>query len=105
MSAFTSLESVTEPTVGESRQLNKTTAHHTMIVTVEGTPTNVVVYMEISHDNVRWIRTNQFQSNQSGLVTTIATGNLAAFVRANLTTLTGGTDPHVSVSVASEDDI
>lgn len=105
MSAFTSLDQVDTPgTPGEYRQLLKATAHNTMIVTVEGSPTACVVYMEGSHDGTRWSRIGTHQASQNGIVSTQPTTHLITHVRAYLQTLTGGTDPKVTVTIASADD-
>jgi len=103
MSAFTSIESATEPVIGEARVLNKITAHHTMIVTVEGGVTSLLVRMQGSHDGVRWTDIGTFQAPQSGMMSNPPTTHLMAHVRARLLTITG-TDAVCSVSIASADD-
>lgn len=103
MSAFTSLESASATGPGESVQLQKATAHHTMIVTVEGAPSGVTVWLEGSHDGFRWVRMQTYQAAENGTVTTQPSAHLVTYVRANLAALSGGTNPKVSASIASAD--
>lgn len=103
MSAFTSVESATATGAGESRQLQKATAHHTMIVQVEGSVTDCAVVLEGSHDGFRWVRMQTYQAAENGIVTTPPTGPLVTHVRANVLKLSGNGGGKVSASIASAD--
>lgn len=109
MSAYTSIESATEPVIGTSRELAKTTAHHTAIVVVEGGP-SVLLRLEGSHDGLHWTPIGTFQATPAppgiytGMILTAPTTTLMTHIRANLISLTGGTDPKVFASIASADD-
>lgn len=104
MSAFTSIESVTSTATGESRQLNKATAHHTMIVTVDGTLTNCAVYLEGSHDGYRWAILQTFQNDRSGMISTNPNGAIVMHIRARIALIQGSNGAQVSASIASADD-
>jgi hypothetical protein len=112
MSSYTSLDSVTEPVEGQERQLRKATAHHTMMVTVEGTPMDCRVVLEGAHNSDgHWTVLGNVQSAIGGLVTTNPTTHLVTWVRARVDDLTlrlneyGEPDPaYVTVSIASADD-
>jgi hypothetical protein len=103
MGSFTSLESASAVGPGESRQLQKATAHHTMIVSIDGTPTNVVVTLEGSHDGFRWVPIATHQAQEDGIRTTPPTTHLVTFVRANLVAISGDNAAKVSASIASAD--
>lgn len=103
MSAFTSLESTRETGPGADRQLQKATAHHTLIVSLEGAPSAVMVKLEGSHDGFRWTQIGVFQSSTSGMLTTQANGALVTYVRANLVLIQGDDTARVSASIASND--
>lgn len=104
MSAFTSLHSATEPSTGESRQLLKATAHHTMIVTIAGDVSSCVIVLEGSHDGFEWVPMQTHQAIQNGMVTTQPSAHLVTHVRASLVALNGGDDARVTASIASADD-
>lgn len=104
MSSFTSLYSATEGGPGVERQLMKATAHHTMIVDVDGTPTNVAVSLEGSHDGFLWTTIAVFQATEGGIRTTAPTTHLVTYVRANLLLVTGDPSATVTVTIASADD-
>lgn len=101
MTAFTSLESASSPGPGESAQLQRATAHHTMIVTVDGVASNVVVVLEGSHDGFRWVPIAVHQAQEDGVRTTPPTTHLVTYVRAYLEVLSG--DAKISASIASAD--
>lgn len=105
MSAFTSIDSATGPLDGDARQLAKATAHHTMIVTIDGTVTTVKAYLEGSHDGARWTPISTYQSPQSGMCITQPTAALMTYIRCRLVTLIGPDNPTFSASIASADDI
>lgn len=104
MGSFTSLHSASESGAGESRQLLKATAHHTMMVTLTGDVTNCVVVLEGSHDGTQWVPMQTHQAIQNGMVTTNPNAHLVTRVRAYLVALTGGDDAAVNASIASADD-
>lgn len=104
MSAFASLEGTSELGPGTERQLLIATAHHTMAVTLTGEPTNCEVALEGSHDGYAWFPLGTLQcALTGGIKTTQPTAHLFTHVRANLLTLTGGTSPTVTASIASAD--
>lgn len=104
MSAFTSIESTSVEGPGEYRQLQKATAHHTMFVFVDGSPTSVLVVLEGSHDGFRWMSIGSQQAAEDGIRTTPATTHLVTYIRARLVLIQGDPDAKVSVSIASADD-
>jgi hypothetical protein len=104
MSAFVSLDGATTLGPGQERQLQMTTAHHTMAISLTGEPTNCVVILEGSHDGYNWFPMGTQQLYLIGGVKTVQPGtHLFNHVRANLTELDGGTNPTVTVSIASAD--
>jgi len=106
MSAFVSLDGATQLGPGEDRQLQVTTAHHTMAVSLTGEPTNCVVALEGSHDGYVWFSMGTLQMYLTGgTKTTQPTGSLFNHVRANLLELEGGIDPRVTASIASADGV
>jgi hypothetical protein len=104
MSAFVSLDGATALGPGQERQLQMTTAHHTMAVSLTGEPTNCVVILEGSHDGYIWFPIGTQQLYLAGGVKTVPpTAHLFNHVRANLMELEGGVYPTVTVSIASAD--
>ncbi len=104
MSAFVSLDGARDLGPGQERQLQATTAHHTMAVTLTGEPLNCEVTLEGSHDGYGWFPIGTLQlALTGGLKTTQSTGALFNHVRANLTKLEGGNSPTVTASIASAD--
>ena len=104
MSAFVSLDGARETGPGQERQLQATTAHHTLAVTLTGEPLNCEVVLEGSHDGYGWFLMGTLQMALiGGLKTTQPTSSLFNHVRANLTVLEGGTNPTVTASIASAD--
>lgn len=103
MGSFTSLESVTQTGAGFERALLKATAHHTMIVAVDGNPTQVIVTLEGSHDGYRWVRMATYQAPETGMVSTQPSTHLVTHVRARLIAVTGDPAAKVSASIASAD--
>lgn len=112
MSSFTSLDSVSSPTEGIDRQLRKATAHHTLIVSVEGDVTNCRVVLEGAHNSDgHWTALGNVQSALGGVVTTNPTTHLVTWVRARLVELDVRPGPdnepgvaYVTASIASADD-
>ena len=104
MSAFVSLDGATALGPGQERQLQSTTAHHTLAVTITGDPLSCEVVLEGSHDGYGWFPMGTLQmALTGGLKTTQPTAHLFNHVRANLTVLEGGNNPTVTASIASED--
>jgi hypothetical protein len=104
VSTFTSLLPVSAPATGTSQALAKTTAHHTIMVVVDGPARTCDVVLQGSHDGTNWTDIARVNSPTGGLATTQATAHLMGYVRARLATL----DPAdgsvlVSASIASDD--
>jgi len=104
MSSFTSLYSANESGPGSERQLMKATAHHTMMISVEGSPTNVAVALQGSHDGFHWVTIATYQATEDGLQSTSPTAHLVTYVRANLLVITGDETARVTATIASADD-
>jgi hypothetical protein len=106
MSAYTSLTQATTLGPGESRQLVKPTAHHTIAVFLTGEPASCVVTIEGSHDGYHWWTMGNVQcALVGGVRTLLPTADLALWVRANLIELGNGDSPTVTVTIASADDV
>ncbi|GAA1015883.1 hypothetical protein Aple_010680 [Acrocarpospora pleiomorpha] len=73
-----------------------------MIVTVTGAPTSATVLLEGSHDGVRWAVLDELSEQGQGGLVTPATAHLVRYVRARLQTLSGGSDPTVTATIASD---
>jgi hypothetical protein len=71
----------------------------TIAVTVTGAPASCAVQLQGSLDNVNWYSMGSATSNTSGTAVVNATSMPALWVRANLTTLTGGTAPTVTALI------
>lgn len=113
MSSYTSLDSVTDSVEGQERQLRKATAHHTMLVTVEGDPVSCRVVLEGAHDmDGHWTALGNVQNALGGIVTTNPTTHLVTWVRARVDELTLRMNEYgepipvaVTASIASADDV
>lgn len=99
MLPFTSLNAATTTGAGASKDLEEVLATHLAIVEITGNPSSVTIVLEGSHDGSRWVYLGQV-ANFNG-VTAIAGAGAVRHIRANLTTLTGGTSPTVTATIAS----
>ena len=103
MSSFSSLQGATEAGPGDDRRMIKATAHHTLIVSVDGEPSSCVVLLEGSHDGDNWTSIATLQSPTGGVIGTQPTGHLMTWIRAYLEELVGS-DVAVTATIASADD-
>lgn len=93
-----SLDSAASAGPGAAIDLGSNFTHHTVIVNATGGP-NVAVYLEFSHDGQVWASQNS--ASGSSFPFAIHTERVARYVRANLATISGGTSPTVTATVAS----
>lgn len=95
------LSAVTATGAGTGVKASPWTSTHTVQATITGAPTAVTVDLEGSLDGAKWFTLVSHAFSGGELTATAAlffvTGSPVAMVRANLTTLTGGTAPTVSV--------
>lgn len=103
---FESLSAASATGVGTSSDLGELADHHTMFVTTTGGGSWVVA-LEGSHDDTHWLSLGQVSGSSAGpaQVTTPSSdipGILVRYVRANLTSLTGGSSPTVTATIASD---
>lgn len=103
----TSLNAAASTGPGAAISFDEPKSKFAMQVTYTGSPSNVEVDFEGTLDGVSWTRLFVMQ-NQNGPIggnNPIGTGNvlpvLAISVRANLVSLTGGTSPTVTATVAA----
>ena len=106
---FTSLNAATTVGPGTINDLETVSDDHTIISSCTGGtpgPFSAVVALEGSHDGVTWAPLSagvSFSTSNSGVSsTTPVRSALVRYVRANLTTLYGGTAPTVTVTIASK---
>lgn len=110
MTAFTSIlpttPPVTLPVTGTAQELAKPTAHHTMIVFVDGIASACRVVLQGSHDGTNWTDIGTVNSPSGGLVSTQPTTHLMNHIRAEMRQL-AGSDGTVSVmaTIASDDGV
>jgi len=96
---FTALNAVTATGAGASRDLEKAFATFDVLLFTTGSPTTVTVVLEGSHDGTNWYQIG----NPAITLSTphqLITGYVFRYVRANLITLTGGSSPTVTATVA-----
>lgn len=94
--ANTSLYAATTVSAGLTINYQFAYPSHTMVVTTTGAPTTIAVNLEGSHDGVTW----QVLGTQATAGSLSVLG-VFTYVRANLTTLTGGTAPTITATIAS----
>lgn len=99
MLPFTSLGAATSVGPGSSRDLEDVLRTHTMFVTVTGSPSGVLVRLQLSHDGLNWHSIDSV-SGGDGVVT--SADHLARYVRADVATLSGGSSPTVTTTIASQ---
>lgn len=111
---FVSLSAAGAAGPGISVDLNGTSNEFTLVTTVTGSPSSVNVNLEGSHDNVNWfgIVSSTSIGSQVVLSTEVTSGQPvgstpdatykphARYVRAHLVSLSGGTSPTVTATVA-----
>ena len=101
---FVSLNAATATGAGDSRDLEGSFDHHTLIVSSTG-GASINVALEGSHDGTTWVTLANAASGQVTVPNSgAATGPLIRYVRANLTMLSGGSSPTVTATIASETD-
>jgi hypothetical protein len=111
---FTALASASSTGPGAVVDLNGTSNEFSMFVVTSGSPSAAEVQLEGSHDGVNWFDLPVAISAITGNVASTEFTNgqvesylpgaqvkpFARYVRANLETLTGGTSPTVTATVA-----
>lgn len=100
---FTSLNAATTTGPGSSKDFEDVSGNHTMIVTTTGSPSEVVVRLQGSHNGSVWVDLGSVDAFGSapGIV---AAAYLVRHVRANISTLTGGSAPTVTATIASDEE-
>jgi hypothetical protein len=107
---FTSLNAATATGPGASRDLETVGGYHGMIAWSTGSPATAQVTLEGSHDGSNWVilgtGVNATGGPASLIVPSSSTpgnpGLLVRYVRANLTSLSGGSSPTVTATIASD---
>lgn len=103
---FVSLDAATATGPGASNDLEGVYDHHTLVVAATGGCTWSVA-LEGSHDGSTWVSLRNFGTfSAAAMAGTVPDpdaipGNLVRYVRANLVTLSGGTNPTVTVTIAT----
>jgi hypothetical protein len=106
---FTSLDAVTDLGPGDSRDFGELLASHCMLVTVSGnsgTSEYVTVYLQGSHDGVKWadmsvVNVNTSPGYNNGVFQAVG-DLLVRYVRADYrATVVGGSPPVVTATIAS----
>lgn len=107
---FTSLSSATSPVAGAVKDLETVSREHTMYVRVTGAPSDLQVDLEGSHDSVTWfslgtVNEGVISGGQARVNTPFdqTRYDLVRYVRANLITLSGGSSPAVTATIASSE--
>jgi hypothetical protein len=109
MTAFTSILPTTTPAVlpvtGTAQELARPTAHHTMIVFVEGVAAACRVVLQGSHDGTNWTDIGTVNSPSGGLVSTQPTTHLMNHIRAEMRQLAGPDGVSAMATIASDDGV
>jgi hypothetical protein len=95
---FASLNAATATGAGTSRDLEGLYRYVTMAMSATGSPSTVNIDLEGSHDGTNWVVLTGAALSQ-GAVSVNA--HLIRYVRANLKTLTGGSSPTVTATIAT----
>jgi len=96
---FTILNAVTATGTSAAKDLEGVGSTFDILLFTTGSPSTVTVLLEGSHDGTNWYQiTNPAVTLSTPHVA--VTGYLFRFVRASLTTLTGGSSPTVTATVA-----
>lgn len=98
---FTSLDAATATGPGAAKDLEGVFSTHTICVTTTGSPSSMNVVIERSHDGVNWFSTGSPNISAGPTMATVDT-HLVRYVRANLTSLSGGSAPTVTATIASK---
>lgn len=97
MLPFASLDAATATGPGASRDLESLFRVITMAMSTTGSPSTVAIDLEGSHDGTNWFQLIGGTPSQGAV--SIGT-HLVRHVRANLKTLTGGSSPTVTATIA-----
>lgn len=97
--ALTSLSAATATGAGTPFNLLLCHANFTIAVTVTGAPASCAVQLQGSLDGTNWYSMGSASNNTSGTSAVNVSNTPAIWVRANLTTLTGGTSPTVTALI------
>lgn len=99
-SPVVALDAVTAIGPGPSIDLGRIMSIHTLVRVLTGSPTSANVSLEGSHDGANWF-TLASATTSSAIEVAHGQQRAVRYVRANLTTLSGGTAPTVSATIAS----
>ncbi|MCG5220273.1 hypothetical protein [Streptosporangium sp. KLBMP 9127] len=98
MLPFTSLDAATSaPQEGAARDYEGVLTNHTMLVTATGSPSQISVQLQGSHDGSTWVDL----ANTSSWPTAVSVQRAVRYVRARLGGVTGGSSPTVTATIAS----
>lgn len=103
---LTSLDAVSAVGVGAQTEFDTPKLSISMQVSFTGSPTSVVVGLEGSVDGQNFVQLREFNTSQNSngdIVTNVPASPSAPVIvaRANLITLTGGTSPTVTATIAA----
>ena len=98
MLPFTSLSGATSTGPGTTKDLEGAFGQHLMLVATTGSPAALTVDLEGSHDGVNWVVLSSFTIG--GTHARLIDWPLR-YLRANLSTLSGGSSPTVTATIAS----
>lgn|SRR5678815_3775514 len=101
MLPFASLYRTTEIGPGASKDLEKTAAYHSMVVTTTGSVERIVVDLEGSLDHGLWIPIATFESRGNGGYVLSQGACVVRYVRAYLVDMVPRYNPTVTAMVAS----
>ena len=102
MLPFVSLDAVGSTGAGESHDFETAVRDMTMIATCTGSPDSAVVQLQGSHDNESWIGFSSVTLSGVSTVATTTALHWIRYVRANLTTLSGGSSPTVTATILAD---
>lgn len=101
---FTSLNAVTAIGAGSARDLEDVYRAHTLIATATGNPVGWQIKLEGSHDGTNFAQLAVVNGAGNGPVVVSASSDIVQHVRASLSSLSGGTSPTVTATIATEGD-
>lgn len=99
-----SLNAVTSAGPGDTVDLGVPFANHTVVVDTTGSPSDITVVLEVSHDGSTWAQANKgsvFYSGSPAAPVSFTGAVVAQYVRATLAEVDGGTSPTVSATISS----
>jgi len=103
---FLALDAAVATGAGVSRDLGEVADHHTLFVTATGSPSSWTVKLQGSHDDLTWVDLHSASGSTATTAVTApqsdAPGHLVRYIRANLTSLVGGSSPTVTATIASD---